>query len=83
MQIICFSRMLLDLTPQLVKYLHDEGYKLLFAKDQLQENDLIFIPLFVSIVEFYDYNAFSDAILTIDEALKLPFEVLLNHKVIL
>jgi hypothetical protein len=72
-----------NLTPELVKYLYEEGYMILYAKGQIHEEDLVFKPLYIPIHEFYEYDSFDDAILTIEEALKLPFEVLLNHKVII
>lgn len=70
-----------NLTPELVRYLKEEGYKLFYAKGQLQKEDIVFTPLFISIEDFHDYKPLEDAIITIYEALHLPFEVMLKLKV--
>jgi len=75
--------MIKDLTPDIVKQLYDNGVTFLYAPHQYSMDDPIWVPMVVSIDECDWIDPEGDAILLIKEALSVPFEHFLNHRVIL
>lgn len=75
--------MIKDLTPDIVKLMYDKGVTFLYAPGQFSEDDPMWVPMIVPLEEFYWVDVYGDSVLTITEALKLPFETFLNHKIII
>lgn len=75
--------MFTDLNPDIIRQLYAKGVSFLYAPNQLGEDDPIWVPMIVDIFECDWIDPECDAILVITEALQIPFERFLNHKIIL
>jgi len=75
------------LTRELLLRLQEEGYTMLIAENQADQDNYIFTPFKYNVDEFTDTHITTDLeddmILVIQEALTMNFEDFLNHKVIL
>lgn len=74
------------LTKELLLHLQEEGYTMLIAADQADNENYVFTPFKYEVDDFTNNNLTSDLeddmILVIDQALQMNFEDYMNHDVI-
>jgi|GEM_PF-1502460 len=82
-----FVFMITPITRELLLRLQDEGYTMLIAEGQADQDNYVFTPFNYNVEEFANHHITSDLeddmILVIEEALHMNPTDLVNHKVIL
>ena len=74
--------MILDLTPAIVEELQRKDYLFFIDKGNLSSKEHVFTPVKETLGQ-YDVNQERDAVLTMDDAVRLSFDELSRHKVIM
>lgn len=80
--VLVYTCMTLDLTPAIVEELQRKDYTFFIDKGNISNNEHMFTPVKESL-DRYDVNLEQDAILTMNDAVRLSFDELSKHKVIM
>lgn len=79
---LVYACMILDLTPAIVEELQRKDYLFFIDKGNLSSKEHVFTPVKETLGQ-YDVNQERDAVLTMDDAVRLSFDELSRHKVIM
>lgn len=76
--------MRVEATPDIFIKIAEMNCTFLFAPNQIMEEEVVWIPMFINIIDFERYfDGEKDNIIMIEDVLKMPFGFFVDHEIIL